>query len=235
MSATVNTRRCSRKANAPKSERLRAKTMALYMDYDAFLELAANTLPASRYLSADTMTFLFNIANDVKWEDFFHPNVDEVTTSERDDIEAMLAKAAQDQTIDYRNRLADFKEQQLKQDKDAKDLERERRTADDLVQKRASLQRSYDRLKELHFEIPMLQYKELMAQAKGAVIDTDREKLEAKANAVIENAQKSFRNNPMARDYEKLLFPEIDFDAYYSKQSAPQAKTVSLNDMPQRP
>ncbi len=149
---------------------------------------------------------------------------------------ALLAKAAQDQTIDYRNRLADFKEQQLKQDKDAKDLERERRTADDLVQKRASLQRSYDRLKELHFEIPMLQYKELMAQAKNAVIDTDREKLEAKANAVIENAQKSFRNNPMARDYEKLLFPDIDFDAYYSKQpESSSPKTISLNDMPKKP
>jgi len=134
---------------------------------------------------------------------------------------ALLAKAAQDQTIDYRNRLADLREQQLKQDKDAKSAETERKIEADLEKKRANLQRSYDRLKELHFEMPMLQYKELMGQAGKAVLPEERDALETKANKILIDAQKSFQNNPMARDYEKLLFPEIDFDVYYSKQSTP--------------
>ena len=134
---------------------------------------------------------------------------------------ALLAKAAQDQAFDYRNTLNDLKRQQLKQDKDAKDAERERKTEADLEKKRAGLERSFAKLKELHFEMPMLQYKELMSQAGKAVLDTDREKIEAKANQILVDAQKSFQNNPIARDYEKLLYPEIDFDAVRSKQSAP--------------
>jgi soluble lytic murein transglycosylase-like protein len=134
---------------------------------------------------------------------------------------ALLAKEAQNQTFEYKNTLNDLKRQQLKQDKDAKDAERERKTEADLEKKRAGLERSFAKLKELHFEMPMLQYKELMSQAGKAVLDTDREKIEAKANQILVDAQKSFQNNPIARDYEKLLYPEIDFDAVRSKQSAP--------------
>jgi|APGre2960657404_1045060.scaffolds.fasta_scaffold00901_7 hypothetical protein len=148
---------------------------------------------------------------------------------------ALLAKEAQNQTIDYRNRLADLREQQLKQDKDAKSAETERKIEADLEKKRANLERSFAKLKELHFEMPMLQYKELMSQAGKAVLDTDREKIEAKANQILVDAQKSFQNNPIARDYEKLLYPEIDFDAVRSKQSESSSpKTISLNDMSKR-
>ena len=148
---------------------------------------------------------------------------------------ALLAKAAQDQTIDFRNTRNDLEQQRLKQDKDAKDAERERRTADDLEKKRAGVERSLAKIRELHFDVPTIQYKELMAQAKNAVIDTDREKLEAKANAILVAAQNAYRNDPIARKYEKLLHPELDLDAYYSKQpESSSAKTVSLSDMPQR-
>jgi hypothetical protein len=43
-------------------------------------------------------------------------------------------------------------------------------------------------------------------------------------------AQKSFQNDPIAKDYEKLLYPEINFDSMRSKSPAP-TKTISLNDM----
>ena len=147
---------------------------------------------------------------------------------------ALLAKEAQNQTFEYKNTLNDLKRQQLKQDKDAKDAERERKTEADLEKKRAGLERSFAKLKELHFEIPMLQYKELMSQAEKMVVPEDANKIKAEANAILMEAQKSFQNNPVARDYEKLLYPEIDFDAARSKQSTPPAKLVSLNDMPKR-
>jgi uncharacterized protein (DUF849 family) len=134
---------------------------------------------------------------------------------------ALLAKEAQTQTIEYKNTLNDLKRQQLKQDKDAKDAENQRKIEADLEKKRSGLERSFAKLKELHFEMPMLQYKELMAQAGKAVIPEDREKIEERANQILMDAQKSFQNNPIARDYEKLLYPEIDFDSARSKQSAP--------------
>lgn len=81
----------------------------------------------------------------------------------------------------------------------------------------------------------MLEYKELMDQAGKTVVPEDANRLKAEASKKITDAQISYRNDPIARKYEKLLHPEIDFDAYYSKQSAPSAKSVSYNDMPKRP
>jgi len=147
---------------------------------------------------------------------------------------ALLAKEAQTQTFDYKNTLNDLKRQQLKQDKDSKDAERERKIEGDLEKKRAGLERSFAKMKELHFDMPMLQYKELMSQAGKAVIPEDREKIEERANKILIEAQKSFQNNPIARGYEKLLYPEIDFDAVRPKSPALPAKSVSLNDMPKR-
>lgn len=144
---------------------------------------------------------------------------------------ALLAKEAQNQTIDYRNRMAELKEAQLKQDKDQKDLDRERQIASDLEKKRVDLERNFAKYRELYFEIPMLQYKELMAQAKAAVIDTDREKIEAQANKILMDAQNSLRNDPIAQRYERALYPEIDFDAVRKSLPASSAKTISLNDM----
>lgn len=134
---------------------------------------------------------------------------------------ALLAKEAQNQTIDYRNRMAELKELQLKQDKDQKDLERERKIASDLEKERVGLERNFAKLKELHFEMPMLQYKELMSQAGKAVLPEERDALEARANGILMDAQDSFRNDPIAQRYERLLYPEIDFDTVRKPPPAP--------------
>ena len=134
---------------------------------------------------------------------------------------ALLAKEAQNQTIEYKNTLAELKRLQLDQNKDAKDAENQRKLEADAEKQRVGLERSFAKIHDLHFEIPKLQYKELMDQAGKAVLPEERDALEARANKILMDAQNSFRNNPIAQRYERLLYPEIDFDAVRKPPPAP--------------
>jgi len=133
---------------------------------------------------------------------------------------ALLAKEAQNQTTDYRNRLAEVREMEAKNRKDATDVENQRKAESELEKKRANMQRNLDKIKELHFDIPMLEYKELMSQAEKEVLPADRERLIARANKVLRDAEANYLADPIAQRFKKALYPEIDFDKY-TKSSAP--------------
>lgn len=147
---------------------------------------------------------------------------------------ALLAKEAQNQTIEYKNTLAELKRLQLDQNKDAKDAENQRKLEADAEKQRVGLERNFAKYRELYLDIPKLQYKELMDQADKAIVPEDKYALVARANKILMDAQNSFHNDPIAQRYERLLYPEIDFDAVRKPPPAPPAKSVSFDQLPKK-
>ena len=143
---------------------------------------------------------------------------------------ALLAKEAQEQRSDYRKSLVELKEAQLKQDKDNKDLDRERKIEADLEKKRRNIEVGLQTFEKMHMADAEVQYKALMTEASKAVLPEEKAALEAKANAVLQDARLKFETNPIVKKQRKTLYPEIDWDAYSTqfKPTAPVADTTGF-------
>lgn len=127
---------------------------------------------------------------------------------------ALLAKEAQSQTMDYKNRLAEIRELEAKSNKDNKEQEHLRKLEADADKKKANVQKSLEYHEKLHLDTAKVQYQKLMDQAKDAVLPEVQAKIVKQANQVLRDAEVKFNNDPVTKRFRKTLYPEIDWDNY---------------------
>ena len=147
---------------------------------------------------------------------------------------ALLAKEAQNQTLDLRRDRLKLEQLIAKDNKTAKDLEHQRNLAADVEKKRAGVQRSLDYHERMHFDNAKLQYGKLMEQAEKAVLPKDRDALAAQANRILTEAQAKFNNDPVTKKFRKELFPEIPEDAYSSQEASGSGSAIPFDQLGKR-
>jgi hypothetical protein len=124
-----------------------------------------------------------------------------------------IAKQAQEDRKDYKDKLLELKTLQEKDTMSRADEERKRKIEADLDKKRNNLMSGLTQYEKMVLGGAESEYKNELAAASKIVLPDEQQAAIAKAEAKLAQAKANFERDPIVIKHKKALFPDIDWES----------------------
>jgi hypothetical protein len=124
-----------------------------------------------------------------------------------------IARQAQEDRKDYKDKLVELKTLQEKDTMSRADEERKRKIEADLDKKRNNLRGGLTQYEKMVLGGAESEYKNELAAASKIVLPDEQQAAIAKAEAKLAQAKANFERDPIVIKHKKALFPDIDWES----------------------